>query len=85
MRTIARRELRNQTGKILRRAEAGEHFEITVGGRPVAVLGPLQKRQWVSRAVISQLLRSLPPDPALLEETEAMSATTECLRHPWER
>lgn len=39
--TIPQRELRNQIGDVLRRAENGEHFTITVGGRPVAELGPL--------------------------------------------
>jgi prevent-host-death family protein len=39
--TIPQRELRNQIGDVLRRAESGEHFTITVGGRPVAELGPL--------------------------------------------
>lgn len=85
MRTIAQRELRNQSGKLLRQAEAGEHFEITVGGRPVALLGPLQKRQWVPSAVILRLLRSLPPDPALLDDIEHMGGTAECRQDPWER
>jgi len=39
--TIPQRELRNQIGDVLRRAESGERFTITVGGRPVAELGPL--------------------------------------------
>lgn len=41
MPTIPQRELRNQVSAILRRAELGESFTITVGGRPVAELGPL--------------------------------------------
>lgn len=40
--TIPQRELRNQISDVLRRAEQGERFTITVGGRPVAELGPLQ-------------------------------------------
>jgi prevent-host-death family protein len=39
--TIPQRELRNQISEVLRRAEGGERFTITVGGRPVAELGPL--------------------------------------------
>jgi prevent-host-death family protein len=35
------RELRNQVAGALRRAEAGERIVITVDGRPVAQLGPL--------------------------------------------
>jgi len=38
--TIPQRELRNHVGEILRDAEAGTEFTITVRGRPVARLGP---------------------------------------------
>ncbi len=41
MPTIPQRQLRNQVSEVLRRAEQGERFTITVGGRPVAELGPL--------------------------------------------
>lgn len=41
MPTIPQRELRNEVSAVLRRAEQGESFTITVGGRPVAELGPL--------------------------------------------
>lgn len=36
------RELRNQVAAVVRRAEAGERIVITVDGRPVAQLGPLE-------------------------------------------
>jgi prevent-host-death family protein len=35
------RELRQRASELLRRVEAGETFEVTDRGRPVAVLGPL--------------------------------------------
>lgn len=41
MTVIAQRELRNQVSAILKRAEQGEHFTVTVDGRPVAELRPL--------------------------------------------
>ena len=47
MPTIPQKELRNNVGDVLRRAEAGEEFTITVAGRPVAQLGPAQRRRWV--------------------------------------
>ena len=44
---IPQKELRNNVGEVLRRAEAGERFIVTVSGRPVAELGPARARQWV--------------------------------------
>jgi prevent-host-death family protein len=46
--TIPQKELRNNVAEILRRAEAGEEFTVTVAGRPVARLGPERDRRWVS-------------------------------------
>jgi prevent-host-death family protein len=46
--TIPQKELRNNVGEVLRRAEAGEAFTITVAGRPVAELGPAIRRRWVT-------------------------------------
>ena len=48
MPVIPQKELRNNVGEVLRRAEAGEEFTITVAGRPVAQLGPARRRQWVT-------------------------------------
>jgi prevent-host-death family protein len=39
-RTIPQRELRNNVSAVLREAQAGTHFTITVRGRPVARLVP---------------------------------------------
>lgn len=47
MPTIPQKDLRNNVGDVLRRAEAGEEFTITVAGRPVAELGPVRRRRWV--------------------------------------
>lgn len=85
MKTIAQRVLRNQSGEILRQAEAGEQFAITVGGRPVALLGPFQKRQWVPSAEVSRLLRSLPPDPTFFDDLQGASGSLEQVSDPWER
>jgi prevent-host-death family protein len=38
--TIPQRRLRNEIGQILREAEQGQEFTITVRGKPVASLGP---------------------------------------------
>ena len=85
MKTIPQRELRNHSGEILRQAESGEQFTITVEGRPVAVLGPYQKRQWVPREELLRILRAQPPDPTLLEDVREMGGTAGELDDPWER
>ena len=85
MRTIAQRELRNHSGEILRQAEGGEQFAITVDGRPVALLGPYQKRQWVSKAEILEILHSHPADPTFFEDLREMGGMLEDLEDPWKR
>ncbi len=83
MKTIAESELRNHSGEILRQAEAGELFRITVDGRSVATLGPCQKRQWVPKAELLKILRSLPPDPAFFEDLGDMGGMVGDLEDPW--
>ena len=68
MKTIAESELRDYSGEILRQAEVGQNFMITVDGRPVAMLGPCPKRQWIPKAELLKILRSLPPDPGFFED-----------------
>jgi prevent-host-death family protein len=85
MKTIAQRELRNQSGEILRQAESGEQFTITVDGRPVATLGPYQKRQMVPTKTLLEALRGLPPDLTLMDEIRELGGTLEDLGDPWER
>ena len=45
MERLGIRELRNQTAAAVRRAGAGERIVVTVDGRPVAQLGPLDPRR----------------------------------------
>lgn len=79
MATIPQKELRNNVGEVLRRAEAGEQLTITVSGRPVAELGPARTRQWVDTGDLRELWE-LPVDPALERDLEAFDAG---LRDPW--
>lgn len=81
MPTIPQKELRNNSGEILRRAEAGERFTITVAGRPVANLGPASRRQWVSTNDLGDLWR-LPADPGLARDLEGFGGD---LGDPWDR
>jgi prevent-host-death family protein len=61
MATIPQKELRNNVGEVLRRAEAGEEITITVAGRPVARLGPAGRRQWVSGPALHAVWQTPPP------------------------
>jgi prevent-host-death family protein len=71
--TIPQKELRNNVGEVLRRAEAGEEFTITVAGRPVAQLGPAAKRRWVSGADLAGVFRT-PAPKTLAEDLEKVPA-----------
>jgi prevent-host-death family protein len=59
---IPQKELRNNVGEVLRRAEAGEEFTITVAGRPVAHLGPAARRRWVGGPTLQQVWATAPPE-----------------------
>jgi prevent-host-death family protein len=77
---IPQKQLRNQIGEILRRAEAGEEFTITVSGRPVAKLGPIQPdRTWVDSSVLADLAK-LPVDENLAKDLREFDIQ---LRDPW--
>lgn len=83
-RTIPQRDLRNNVAAILREAEAGTVFTVTVRGRPVAQLGPpaapLGPRTDVDRETILRIL-ALPIDGAALAED--LDAAEAPLDDPW--
>jgi prevent-host-death family protein len=58
---IAQKELRNDVGAVLRRAEAGEIITVTVAGRPVAELGPPHRRRWVRGAALVAIWQTEAP------------------------
>jgi prevent-host-death family protein len=60
MRTITQRELRNDSGAILRDVQAGQVIIISRNGVPVAELRPLPPRRFVTRAVIADAARRAP-------------------------
>lgn len=49
VRAITQRELRNDSGEIMRRLDQGEAFVITRNGVPVGELIPLRRRRLVPR------------------------------------
>jgi prevent-host-death family protein len=81
MTTIPQKELRNNVGEVLRRAEAGERLTITVAGRPVASLGPVRQRQWVSGDALRRAW-STPAPGSLLADLEGFDGD---LRDPFAR
>jgi prevent-host-death family protein len=83
MKTIAQRELRNHSGDVLRKVERGEQFVISVEGRPVAVLAPYRKRQWVAKADYARVLGSAPADPGLFDDIADMGGGPPDLDRRW--
>lgn len=59
-RTITQRELRNDSGAILREVQAGETIIVSRNGVPVAELRPVPPRRFVSRAVIQEAAKRAP-------------------------
>jgi prevent-host-death family protein len=69
MATIPQKELRNNVGEVLRRAESGEEITITVAGRPVAQLGPVRRRQWLSGPALESVWQA-PASESLAADIE---------------
>ena len=59
-RTITQRELRNDSGAILREVQAGQTITVTRNGVPVAELRAIPQRRFVLRAVIAEAARRAP-------------------------
>jgi len=82
-RTIPQRELRNNVSAVLRAAEAGETFTVTIRGRPVARVvppgDPARPRVDVDRETIARIL-ALPVDSAMPADLEAAE---EPIGEPW--
>lgn len=76
-RTIPQRELRNNVAAVLRAAEAGETFTVTVRGRPVARVVPHDgtdaPRTDVDRETLRRILE-LPVDDELARDLEVAEA-----------
>jgi prevent-host-death family protein len=59
-RTITQRELRNDSGAVLRDVQAGQTLIVTRNGVPVAELRPIAPRRFVPRAAIADAARRAP-------------------------
>jgi prevent-host-death family protein len=86
-RTIPQRELRNDVAAILREAEAGTEFTVTVRGRAVAKLGPVndfpEPREDVDRETLLKILRETPVDEAWAADLAEMRAAEQPIDDPW--
>lgn len=59
-RTVTQRELRNQSGEIMRELDRGESFVVTRRGVPVGELTPLRRHRFVDAAAVAEAFRGAP-------------------------
>ena len=77
MTSVASRELRNNTRALLDRVDAGETIVITVDGREVAELRPIERRAtWMSRAEFVRRFSGRQADPGLAAELRDIAPDT---------
>ena len=60
-RRITQRELRNDSGRIMRALDQGESFTVTRNGVPVGELVPVKPRAFVAAESVAVAFRSAPP------------------------
>ncbi len=77
MDVITVRDLRNDTGGVLRRVEAGEILVVHSNRRPVARIVPLEERPtWVPTAQFFSRVLAHPADPGLRVELAELQPDT---------
>ena len=60
-RDITQRELRNQSGQIMRELDDGKSFVVTRHGVPVGELVPLRRHRFVAAEAAVAMFRAAPP------------------------
>ncbi|MDO9356739.1 MAG: type II toxin-antitoxin system prevent-host-death family antitoxin [Solirubrobacteraceae bacterium] len=68
MASIRQHELRDDLARVLRRAEAGECIVVTVSGREVAELGPVQGGRFVAAGKARAVFAGLPATKGLMQD-----------------
>lgn len=77
MATVASRELRNHTRRVLERVESGEDVTITVDGRPVALVTRVtHKPRWIPRETLFQQLAEIQADAGLAADLATLAPET---------
>lgn len=83
-REITQRELRNDSGTIMRAVEQGETFTITRNGTPIARVIPLRRRTFVPRAEVMAAFATAPEvDAARLREDVHAGMDATLPRREW--
>lgn len=59
-REITQRELRNQSGEIMRQLDEGETFVVTRNGVPVGELTPLRRQRFVDAHIAAAMFKTAP-------------------------
>jgi prevent-host-death family protein len=59
-REVTQRELRNESGEIMRQLDEGQSFVVTRNGVPVGELTPLRRHRFVSAEAAVAMFRSAP-------------------------
>jgi antitoxin (DNA-binding transcriptional repressor) of toxin-antitoxin stability system len=57
---ISQRELRNDSGRIMRALDEGRTFVVTRNGSPVGELRPLRRHRFLAAAVAVEMFRNAP-------------------------
>lgn len=78
MTEVPSRDLRNDTAGVLRKVQSGDDVVITVKGRPVAALVPIQRsrRGWLDRVELVRRLRVCQADPGLRDDLAELAGDT---------
>lgn len=79
MKTVGLRELRQRASELVRCAEEGEVYTVTVSGRPAARLGPAGPGVWRRFEDVADLFMGA-PDPAWDGDRERVDQAP---RDPW--
>lgn len=58
---ISQRELRNDSGRIMRALDDGQTFLVTRNGRPVGELRPMRRDRFVDAITVVEVFRHAPP------------------------
>ena len=58
---ISQRELRNDSGRIMRALGEGKSFVVTSSGRPVGELRPLRRDRFIDAVAVIEMFRNAPP------------------------